>query len=329
MASKNRNSAIALIISLIIFGTTLVAISSSSQLNIGKNTETVVIQTVQKSTISINFASINETDNLKVTNSYGKISPASLKTDPISLNSQNFTTFSQLNMSGFFFPPINSLGQSLIDGSDPNSNFQTSTITGAILLDASKFVTYTYGGSPVQQPDSAQFIFSYPDCCNSQGQITGSDALAWNSYAIQKIDFDAAFVAPKISALGFDEMVIFAASNTTTYKGTEFGIRMDLKDGFVYGYLQEPNGNYGCVCFNMQELIFNDGIMHHYTLIMSGTAVSFCIDGIEYGNLIFPSNTNYSNLGFSICAVVHRFTDGWDSSGDNMIAGNFFLNQQQ
>ena len=134
------------------------------------------------------------------------------------------------------------------------------------------------------------------------------------------MDFDAAFIAPKINALGFDEMAIFASSNTSTYKGTEFGIRMDLNDGFIYGYVQEPNGNFGEVNFRMLELMPNDGIMHHYTLIMIGSGVSFCIDGINYGYLNFPSNTDYSSLGFSICAVVHRFTDGWDSSGDNMIS---------
>ena len=78
----------------------------------------------------------------------------------------------------------------------------------------------------------------------------------------------------------------------------------------------------------MIQLMLNDGIMHHYTVIMSGAAVLFFIDGINYGNLTYPSNSDYSNLNFSICATVHRFTDGWDSTGDSMTAGNFFLNQQ-
>jgi hypothetical protein len=103
---------------------------------------------------------------------------------------------------------------------------------------------------------------------------------------------------------------------------------MDLNDGSIYGYIQEPNGNSGDVNFEMLQLMPNDGIMHHYTLIMSGSEVSFYIDGTNYGYLNFPSNSDYSNLSFSICAVVHRFTDGWDSSGDEMIAGNFTLNKQ-
>ncbi len=74
----------------------------------------------------------------------------------------------------------------------------------------------------------------------------------------------------------------------------------------------------------MLQLIPNDGIMHHYTLIMSGSEVSFFIDGINYGYLNFPSNTDYSNLNFSICAVVHRFTDDWDSSGDTYDSRKLF-----
>ena len=108
-------------------------------------------------------------------------------------------------------------------------------------------------------------------------------------------------------------MAIFATSDTNTYKGTEFGIRIDLKDGFIYGYVQEPNENFGDVDFKMLELTSNDGIMHHYTLIVLGSEVSFWIDGTDYGYLNFSSGTDYSSLNFSICATIHRFTDNWDS----------------
>ena len=249
-------------------------------------------------------------------------------TDPVPLDVLDSSTYNNPNMSGFFFSTSYSAYQDQIAGSAPDSTSHGPPTSVPTLLDESTFATYTYGGGySVQVPNSTQFIFSFPDYL-SQGQIAGSDALAWNYYAIQKLDFDAAFIAPKINAFGFDEMAIFASSNTSTYKGTEFGVRMDLKDGFIYGYVQEPNGSYGDVNFKMQELMPNDGIMHHYTLIMLGSEIQFRIDGIDYGYLIFPSNTNYSSLGFSICVVVHRFTDGWDSNGDNMVAGNFFLNQQ-
>ena len=173
--------------------------------------------------------------------------------------------------------------------------------------------------------NDCQFNFSFPDTTN-QGQIAGSDALSLSNFSIQKLDFDATFASPKIDAVGFDEMVVFATSDTVTYKGTEFGIRMDMKDGFIYGYVQEPNENLGDINFMMLQLMQNDGVTHHFSLIMSGSSVTFFIDGTNYGNLNYPSNTDYSNLNFSICTTVHRFTDNWDSSGDNMTAGNFLIN---
>jgi hypothetical protein len=149
-----------------------------------------------------------------------------------------------------------------------------------------------------------------------------------DTYQIQKIDFEAMFNTPKINALGFDEMAIFAASDTSTYKGTEFGIRLDLSDGFLYGYIQEPNGNSGEVNFQMIKLWSNDGMKHQYTLIMQVSEVSFYIDDTNYGHLNFANSADYCSLNFSILAVVHRFTDDWDSIGNNMIVENFYLNKQ-
>jgi hypothetical protein len=306
-----------LIISFIIVASILT--NGFSQFNSRTNTEAIILQGLKQSatpTNATNAVSINETKSLNATNSYDSYAFVSINTTP--LNIVNSTPFSHPDMSGFFFRPPDNICQGQI---------AESIAAVFVSLDSSKFITYTYGGYSVQQPDSNQFIFSFPDN-TSEGQIAGSDALTWTAYTIQKLDFDAAFIAPNTNASGFDEMVIFATSNTNTYKGTEFGIRMDLKDGFIYGYLQEPNGDNSEINFNMQKLMLNDGVTHHYTLIMAGSEISFLIDGTEYGNLSFQSNTDYSNLNFSIIAVVHRFTDGWDSEGDGMTTGNFSLNQQ-
>jgi hypothetical protein len=193
------------------------------------------------------------------------------------------------------------------------------------LLNNSQFKTYTYGGSPVQNPDSTHFIFLFPSRTR-EGQLSGSDAVTLNSYVIQKVNFDVVFSTSKINAPGFDEMVVFATSNTVTYKGTEFGIRLSLKDGFVYGYIQEPNSSQDQVKFLMLKLTLNDGITHHYTLTRLGPKILFSINGVTYGYLTYPSGDTYANMTFSVNAVVHRFTDGWTSNGDNMKAGNFVLN---
>jgi hypothetical protein len=316
-ATKNKNFDI-LITSAFLLVVTIafVLTNCSSQSNIRLNTQTIINLVPKQVSHPANATGINQTDSLNVTNSYLN-SSAPLNSDSIPSTILNSTTYNQPDPAQFS-SPLHAY---------TNSYPFVLLTTVPTSLDASKFTTYTYCGYPVQQPDLTQFIFSFPDN-TSQSQIAGSDALTLNTYAIQKLDFDATFIAPKISALGFDEMAIFATSDTNNYKGTEFGIRIDLKDGCIYGYVQEPIGSYGNVDFNMVELTTNDGVLHHYTLIMSGSEVSFCIDGVDHGNLNFPSNTDYSGINFSILAVVHRFTDNWDSVGDNMIAGNFNINQQ-
>lgn len=275
-------------------------------------TNTIIDQIPSQSPLPTSLTVINETKKQNADNFSGNLSSSSTDTVPTYTETSKSTSNIQAELTRCFF----TLSNSPI----------TSITTVPISLNASNFVTYTYYGYPVQQPDSAQFFFSFPDKTN-QDQIAGSDAFSCDTFAIQKMEFDAVFNTPKTSALGFDEMVIFATSDPISYKGIEFGIRMDLSDGFIYGYVQEPNGNYGEVTFQMLKLMSNDGIMHHFTVFILGSEVSFFIDGVSYGHLNFSSNTEYSTLSFSILAVVHRFTDDWDSTGDNMTVENFLLNQ--
>jgi hypothetical protein len=317
-ASKNKSASIAFAIVLIMLVTITLALSTDfSKSKNETNFEAIINQTPKPSPLQASSVGINQTDSLNLTNSYTNFFAAP-KTDTASVNTQSPVVYDYPDMSeSLSFLSLNTV-QGQIAGSDVNPAVPVS-------LNDSDFVTDTYCGYPVQQADFTKFNFSFPDNTD-QGQLAGSDALTLDSYAFQKVDFDAAFTASNVSALGFDEMAIFATSNTTTYKGTEFGVRMDLHDGFIYGYIQEPNG-FGDVDFQMQQLMPNDGSIHHYTLIMWGSGVSFWIDGTDYGYLGFASGTDYSGLNFSICVVVHRFTDGWDSSGDSMVAGNFTLNQ--
>ena len=315
-----KNTFLALTILLIISVVTVTFVHTSNflQSNFG-NAATIINQEQKQSPLPSAVTDNNQTDTSNVTNLNSNYSSTPLSTGPTSLDTAKSATYKQPDPTQFF----SSLFYHLNQGQTPQSDISADPV----FLDTTKFETYTYGGDLVQQLDSAQFFFSYPNNTN-YGQIAGSDAITPNTYVIQKIDFDAAFNTPKISALGFDEMAIFASSNTITYKGTEFGIRMDLKDGFIDGYVQESNGNYGEVNFQMIKLIPNDGTIHHYTLVAIGSDVSFRIDGINYGYLNFASNTDSSSFSFSICAVVHRFSDNWDSIGNNMTTGNFWLNQQ-
>ncbi len=342
-ARNYKNTSLALtiaLISLVIIASILT--SSQLQSNSKINADTIINQISKQSSLPTNLSNINQTNGQNETSFQVNSSNPDLTTNPISSKS---STIKQPPLTPLYFSLADNMYEDQITGPDTtpisnsgefdsvnsSNNFSSESSTStSIPLETIQFETYTYGGYSVQQPDPTQFFFPFPDNTN-QGQLAGSDALTLNAYPIQKITFDAAFITPKINALGFDEMVIFAASDTTTYKGTEFGIRMDLKDGFIYGYNQEPGSrepfsSFSEVNFRMFSLIPNDGNMHHYTMIMSGTEVTFYVDGVNYGTLSFLSNTDYSSLTFSVLAVVHRFTDDWDSVGDNMTAENFSLN---
>jgi hypothetical protein len=204
--------------------------------------------------------------------------------------------------------------------------FETTSYSNSIaFLYANDFTSYTYsGGCPIQQPESNEFLLSFPEEITNC-QMSGSDVISLDQYQIKTLTFDAKFATPEIGSKGFDEMAVFAASNTQTYKGTEFGIRMDMNDGYICGYIQEPNGNCSQVNFKMLALQPNNGVIHHYTLIFLGSGVSFYIDGRNCGYISYPSGEDYSNLSFSILAVVHRFTNGWNAAGDQMMVENLRL----
>ncbi len=343
---KQASDSLALTIALISL-VIITSILTSGQLQSNSKIKAAIVinQIPEQSALLTSISDLNQINGLNETNFQVNYSYPDLTANPVALKS---STNKQ--------PPINPLYFSLADnacqdqdqvtepGAAPisvaggldlvnySNNFSSefSSISTSISSENLQFETHTYDGYPVQQPEPTQFFFSFPDNTN-QGQLAGSDALSLNSYQIQKLTFDATFIAPKINAAGFDEMVIFATSDTSTYKGAEFGVRMDLKDGCIYGYNQEPCirspfSYFSDVNFRMLNLMPNDGMTHHYTLIMLGTGVAFYVDGVNYGTLSFLSNTDYSSLTFSILAVVHRFTNDWDAVGDNMTVENFSLN---
>ena len=284
------------------------------------NTQTTLNQSPKKSSIPTRLTDLNETTNrMEASNSYINYSLAPNNPTPISLDDPKSSTNKQPDPNQLFYSFLHNINhdqtaastatpltsdthanetQSLNSNNLNNNDPSAPILTVPTPLDPLNFTTYMYGGNSDQHSNQGQ-LFSFPNNTD-QGKLAGTDAITFGNYVIQKMDFDAEFVTPEINALGFDEMVIFAATDIATYKGIEFGIRLDLGNGYIYGYIQEPNGNYGKVNFQMWKLMLNDGIMHHYTLIMLGSGVSFCIDGSNYGYLNFISKTNYSNLNFSI-----------------------------
>ena len=247
--SKKRKTLFVLPIAFILsFIMVSILINCESQSIFTINTDTSINQIPKQPSPATNLTGINETDRLNATNFYNNNTSSPITTTPISLETLK--------------PPKN------IPPNLPRI-FSASISIAPISLEPLIFNTYTYCGYPVEQSEANKLYFSFPNNTN-QGQIAGSDAITLDTYTIQKIDFEATFTTPKINALGFDEMAIFATSDTSTYKGTEFGIRLDLSDGFLYGYIQEPNGNNGEVNFQMLKLWSNDGMKHQYTMILQG-----------------------------------------------------------
>jgi hypothetical protein len=348
-AIHNKKIVLALTIMLIsLMAVTSVPAIFFSKPDYGTNTQATSNQSTKQSSISTNQTDPNQTTNtINISSSRNNSSSLYITTTPISADNQKtsnkepdptqfFSTFlqnvnqDQMKESIIAQPPTIDITVEEPNNSRNNSTVKTGSSSAPILraptlLYTLNFTTFAYGGYLDQQPYQRQLFFSFPNNTD-QGKLAGEDAITLDSYVFQKMDFDAEFVSPETNALGFDEMVIFAASDTSSYKGTEFGIRLDLSNGYIYGYIQEPNDNYGEVSFQAWEFMLNDGIMHHYTLTILDSGVSFCIDGSNYGYLNFLSKTNYSNLNFSILAVVHRFTDGWDSTGDYMKLENLYLN---
>jgi hypothetical protein len=314
-ANNGKNAFVALII-VIILAVTIISVLM--QTNFEVNSDKINIQDSTQSS-PVNGADTNQTNPQNTTNN----PPTPNNTAPICSDNTNTTPHKQTTPPQF--ASLLLYDARLNQAAKPDITPPTSATT-PVSLEISDFQTYTYGCDSAQQTSPNQFFFSFPNSTN-QGEIAGSDAISLCTYSIQKIEFNAVFKSPKTDAVGFDEMAIFAASNTTTYKGTEFGVRMDLNDGLIFGYIQEPNGEFGDVDFQMVLLTSNDGLMHHYTLIAYECEVLFWIDGVEWGHLTFPSNTGCVGFTFSVCAVVHRFTDNWDSSGDTMFVENFVLNQ--
>ena len=124
MAIKKRkkNSAIALTIALILVLTIAYALSNGfSRSNIRTNTSAIVNQGLKQPTTPTSVVGFNETSSLNATNSYLNNSFAQINNDPVPLDTFNSTTYSHLDMSGFFFPPSFIVGQSQITGLDPNN----------------------------------------------------------------------------------------------------------------------------------------------------------------------------------------------------------------
>jgi hypothetical protein len=147
------------------------------------------------------------------------------------------------------------------------------------------------------------------------GKLAVDDAVSVASYDLGALSFTATFVNGTITqgkpTAFADELVVFAASDITTYKGFEFGVRLGLTDGMVYGYWQYPQAG-GGVVFKEQPLFPNDGRAHTYMLSLSGSTISYSVDGQRVIVAVYPT---LPPRAFHVITTAHRESAGWSASG--------------
>ncbi len=106
-ASHNKNIAILLAITLVLLvASSLFLLSGLSQANNRANNEVIVNQDLNQSTLSAGITVVNDMNIVNVTNSYSNDSLAPINTNPVSLDTLASTTYTHLDMTGFFFSPL-------------------------------------------------------------------------------------------------------------------------------------------------------------------------------------------------------------------------------
>jgi len=159
------------------------------------------------------------------------------------------------------------------------------------------------------------WVLPEPGQPGHDGKLGVNDAVSLRSYALGTLSFLATFVngtRAQGHPRGFsDELVVFAASDVTTYQGYEFGVRLSLSDGFVYGYWQSPLPT-GGVLFKEHRLFANDGRSHQYSFRLAGGAISYSVDGTQRLTEFYPT---IPISGFYVVATAHRASEGWSDAG--------------
>lgn len=141
-------------------------------------------------------------------------------------------------------------------------------------------------------------------------------------YIINEFTFTAQFDSCKGSTSDWDGFAVFAASDTDSYNGYEFGVRNSLRTAKVEGYIQFPDIKNGKKAAQKNvDLMVNDGLTHDYRVIIRGSTVVFFVDDVVKG--ILDIDIQFEGKEYAIIALGHRSTDGWAYSNEFMTVGNF------
>ncbi len=182
-------------------------------------------------------------------------------------------------------------------------------------LHASDFRRFSNEPLPATSANATSWSLPAPSQPRADGRLAVDDAVSLRAYPLVGFSFSATFLSAtsaltRPSQFG-DELVVFAATDATTFHGFEFGVRQSLSDGFVYAYSQYPNP-LGGVVFQELPIFANDGRAHDYQLSLLGAAISFTVDGALAAVEFYPVGPV---APFHVVATAHRASGGWEAQG--------------
>lgn len=134
------------------------------------------------------------------------------------------------------------------------------------------------------------------------------------------LQFQARFAGAAVAPNPFDELVVFATDDTANWTGQEFGVRCSLRDGIVYGYVQDgTHAQDGYAFFGNTPLGSCDGTTHGYSIVVrtfpGGTSIEFYVDGAFDGRVAHMTGVDYTAQRYTVVVTTHRWEGGWDSTG--------------
>jgi hypothetical protein len=198
---------------------------------------------------------------------------------------------------------------------------------GSVRLHSTEFRWFNSNPPGPVTAGPTAWVLPVPGQAGTDGRIAVNDAVSLSSFDLGQLSFTAAFVNGTLlqgQPTEFaDELVVFAASDVATYHGFEFGIRLSLVDGFVYAYWQYPTGG-GAVAFHEQRLFSNDGRPHSYDLSLTGTAISYRVDGRTMLAVLYPIAPPSS---FYVVTTAHRGSAGWSATGLELSVSDITVRQ--
>ncbi|MDE1849588.1 MAG: hypothetical protein KGI00_02550 [Candidatus Micrarchaeota archaeon] len=172
---------------------------------------------------------------------------------------------------------------------------------------------------------SRKFTLPYPERIAEGRRHSFVDVIGIKPIRISSLEFNATFTAKCGSGYMFDEMVVLAANDISTWDGQEFGIRLRMDNGMIYGYIQDgrhimsgnPNNH-----FVDAELIRNDGKAHRYRIRVDREgkrdAIGFWVDGKPRNRIVFAPRQEFTKQRYYVVMTTHRWGNGWDSGGSKM-----------